>query len=111
MADNNDDWVFAYRSNMNLPELKKWFVDKGYPLAEVQAVESVVLPSYELVWNYFSTTRGAGAANVCRRQEVELPGLALRVNQSALQAIDRKEGHPKFYDRGTLRECLKLAEG
>jgi hypothetical protein len=105
------DWTFAYGSNMDLDDLKRFFDENGFEDAVIEAVEPAYLCDYKLIWNYYSTSRRAGAANVESCSGRDLPGLALRVDKKALQAIDRKEGHPSFYSRGEERHKLKLFNG
>lgn len=105
------DWTFAYGSNMDLDDLKRFFGENGYEDAVIEEVQPAYLCSYELVWNYYSTRRRAGAANVKRVEGRDLPGLALRVDKRALDAIDSKEGHPSYYTRGDERHKLKLFNG
>lgn len=103
-------WVFAYGSNMNLADLRAWFVRKLNFEPHITRVERATLPGYRLVWNYFSKSREAGAANV-ERADANLPGVALQVNASTLRGIDKKEGHPDVYSRGDHPVPMYLADG
>src|SRR5262249_13817629 len=62
-------------------------------------------------WNYRSVSRDGGAANVERCAGRDLPGLALSVDAATLAAIDRKEGHPRYYSRGSSRLTVRLQRG
>ena len=105
-------WVFAYGSNMDLDDLTKWLETRPeFAGFEILGWEIATLPGYELVWNYFSKSRDAGAANVQEKKSRNLPGLALRVNEKCFAGIDAKEGHPTFYDRGNKPVPVILADG
>lgn len=93
-------WIFAYGSNMNLPDLTRWLQANGHGHTGPQQVAAARIPDYELSWNYRSQARRGGAANAVRRAGAELRGLALRADEPLLAAIDAKEGHPARYDRG-----------
>lgn len=101
-------WIFAYGSNMNLEHVRG-FLAAGYPGAVVEASVAAFLPGWRLVWNYRSGRWKAGAANVERADGTWLPGVALRVNQAGLDAVDRKEGAPHFYQRRQV--AVRLASG
>lgn len=105
------EWVFAYGSNMSLKDLRDWFARKGYGEPRIARVERAILPDYRLVWNYYSTSRKGGAANVERADGGTLPGLALLVSANTREAIDAKEGHATYYCRGTSPVPVVLADG
>lgn len=111
MSTHGCCWVFAYGSNMNVEDLLGWFRDRGYLEAEIQEVQPAALIGYRLAWNYYSKGRCGGAANIEPAAGQELPGLALKINDAALRAIDRKEGHPTFYTRGDHPLRVRLAAG
>lgn len=105
-------WVFAYGSNMDLEDLTKWLQKKPeFAGFEIFGWEIATLPGYELVWNYYSKSRNAGAANVHEKKGRSLPGLALKVNEKCLAGIDKKEGHPNYYDRGNKPVSVTLQDG
>jgi hypothetical protein len=111
MNDRTLDWVFAYGSNMNLADVRRWLVERQYRVDGVLRVEPATLPGYKLVWNYYSRGRASGAANVEPCTDRDLPGLALQVDAATLAAIDRKEGRPQSYDRGSDRLTVRLRKG
>ncbi len=106
-------WVFAYGSNMHLPDLVRWLREQGYEHPGPTRAEAATVEGYELTWNYRSTSRRGGAANAMPRAGGELRGLALEVDQALLLALDEKEGHPTRYDRGEapIRAQFLRAEG
>ena len=104
-------WVFAYGSNMATDDLKRRIVDEAGSADGLVRVAGAFLPDHQLVWNYRSSTRKGGAANVERCYGRELPGVALLVDEAVLGVIDRKEGHPSFYNRGASPVRLRLSGG
>ncbi len=94
-------WVFAYGSNMHLPDLKRWLSAQGSPKAGIHRVTPARLEGFELVWNYWSPVRQGGAANVQpASSERSVFGALLEVDSPTLLALDTKEGHPERYSRG-----------
>lgn len=103
-------WVFAYGSNMALPDLQGWFERAGQPWGRLLEVQAAQLPGFRLVWNFYSETRAGGAANVERHAEHTLHGLALLVDDVLFAGLDRKEGYPQLYDRTKNRIALARGE-
>ena len=93
-------WIFAYGSNMHLPDLRRWLHADGSAEAVPSRVVAARIEGYELAWNYRSVARAGGAANAMPCAGGELRGLALWGTDALLAALDRKEGHPGRYDRG-----------
>lgn len=91
--------MFAYGSNMHLPDLARWHRDKGLQAPRVLSARVAVLGDHELCWNYYSRVRGAGAANVRPAAGREVMGLALTVDDDTFENLDRKEGAPHVYER------------
>lgn len=93
-------WVFAYGSNMHLPDLVGW-LKRHHPLVSLpMQFIAAELPGFELVWNYWSPVRQGGAANVQRSEKDRtLYGALLQVDSGTLEALDQKEGHPTRYSR------------
>ena len=97
-------WLFAYGSNMHLYDLERWLATSNLPPGKILQAHAATLVGYRLVWNYYSPVRGGGAANI-EPADTLLPGVLLEVDEAALAAIDRKEGHPTRYRR-TLADAL-----
>jgi hypothetical protein len=104
-------WVFAYGSNMNLGDLRRWLAERQFSEAGLLGAESAVLAGFQLAWNYRSLHRDGGAANMKEAPGASLPGLALAVDQVTLHAIDKKEGHPGRYCRGEQPRSVELVRG
>ena len=95
--------VFAYGSNMNLADLVRWARLKGRPPPVIHAMYQAELRGMARCWNYWSTARNGGAANVCPDQESSVWGLILEVDEPTFLTMDLKEGHPNRYSRGTTQ--------
>jgi hypothetical protein len=85
---------------MDLDDLRSWLKKNGQKNDGILDVKAATLTGHHLVWNYYSSRRGAGAANIAPCSGRDLPGLALLVDNETLDGIDLKEGHPRYYDRG-----------
>ncbi len=104
-------WVFAYGSNMHLEDLARWLHANGCADALPVRVAAARIEDYELAWNYRSVARAGGAANAMPRAGMTLRGLALWGDDRMLAALDRKEGHPERYDRGSHPVRATLLDG
>lgn len=102
--------IFAYGSNMNLPDLARWLRERGYPPMVPERTERAFLDGWDLVWNYRSPIRKSGAANVAPVLEHSLPGVLLHVDEPLLLAIDQKEGHPHRYRRRLIAVRSETSE-
>jgi len=103
--------VFAYGSNMHLGDLGAWMARHGHGSALIHSASPAVLHHFELVWNYHSAVRQAGAANLRERSGARAHGVVLEVNRAGLRAIDVKEGHPHRYGRGHAPKEVELGAG
>ena len=56
------------------------------------------LENYEITFNYYSCSRGAGAANVMKKRGPLVYGLLYMVNKEEFDVIRKKEGHPYCYE-------------
>ncbi len=111
MSASDPVWVFAYGSNMDVEDLRSWLAKKACGADGLLRVEQATLTGYKLVWNYRSISRDGGAANVEPCGGRDLPGLALSVDATTLTAIDQKEGHPRYYNRGSSPLPVRLLTG
>ena len=102
-------WVFAYGSNMHLGDLERFACQSGAARGAILQSAVARVADMRLAWNYFSASRGGGAANVEPAAGATLHGLALEVDAQMLEVIDRKEGYPTRYGRSLLP--LDLAQG
>jgi hypothetical protein len=104
-------WVFAYGSNMATDDLTNWLTSNGHLASGLVRIEPATLAGHRLIWNYRSRSRDGGAANIEPCVGADLPGVALMVEAVVLSAIDRKEGHPRFYSRGSSPLPVRLRQG
>jgi hypothetical protein len=74
-ADQGDVWVFAYGSNMHVPEVLRAFKERGVPESGLLESVPAVALGLRLEWNYYSEGRRAGAANVMRSVGASLEGV------------------------------------
>ncbi|MBI4434037.1 gamma-glutamylcyclotransferase [Candidatus Uhrbacteria bacterium] len=96
---------------MHLPDLRRWLGEHGENPNGILRTEPATLEGWRIAWNYFSRSRNGGAANIIRAHGRILPGVALFVDRPTLEAIDHKEGHPRFYTRGARRVRIRLHSG
>jgi len=108
----SESWhnVFAYGSNMHLPDMARWMRERGLGEPVIRAAEPAVLREHALVWNYRSKTRGGGAANIAPTEGAAIYGVLLEMDANTFAALDRKEGHPGRYSRGDQPRTLWLSE-
>ncbi len=57
---------FAYGSNLNQEDLNKWCRQRNRPLIDLKSKSprTCILRDYRLDFNYYSPSRGGGAANI-----------------------------------------------
>jgi len=101
------DYVFAYGANMNRSELRSWLEGAGHDSSLVTDMTPAVIDGYDYVWNYYSSGRGCGTANLEHKDGSVVWGVLIEIDESLLRAFDRKEGHPYFYNRGTKQIAVK----
>jgi gamma-glutamylcyclotransferase (GGCT)/AIG2-like uncharacterized protein YtfP len=97
------DFVFAYGSSMNSSDLRSWLESNGFDSSLVVNRWPATLEGYDLVWNYYSSKRRGGAANLQPREKSVVWGVLIEFEEPLLKAFDRKEGHPVFCSRGEKR--------
>lgn len=92
--------VFMYGSNLDSSRLRdrirRW--DNRYQRA--------TLPGYELCFNK-GLLKGGVAANIMPHSTRRVWGILLELDEDALEAIDRYEGHPRHYERVALKVYLE----
>lgn len=85
---------------MDLEDLRGWFARQGFTPPRITRSVPGVLDDHQLVFNYYSRARRAGAANVEPARGREVYGLLLWVDALTLAGLDHKEGAPHRYQRG-----------
>ena len=92
-------YCFVYGSNMDKEDLDKWCnKKKGKPKIEFFSVSPAKLNGYKLSFNYFSSSRKAGAANIMKSDEDCIYGLLVGLEEESIKIIREKEGYPNYYD-------------
>lgn len=91
---NNNNWYFAYASNMSRAQMKQragsWEEEKVARLA-----------GYEL--NFDKVSRGGtGTANIVLAEGKTVWGVLYRLSEQQLRALDRFEGVPEHYRRSEV---------
>jgi cation transport regulator ChaC len=90
---------FAYGSNMDKEDLDKWCEKQpSSPKIKFLSVSPAKLNGFKLSFNYFSTSRHAGAANLMKAEDSRVYGLLIEIEDGDLQILRDKEGYPKYYD-------------
>jgi|GEM_PF-842535 len=88
---------FAYGSNMDKDDLDKWCDKKSINRVTFLSVTPAKLKDHKLSFNYFSTDRNAGAANIMASDRDYVYGLLIDIGDADLKTLRRKEGHPNSY--------------
>ncbi len=90
-------YYFAYGSNMDKEDLDKWCENRGLPKVKFLNISPAKLNGYKLSFNYFSTTRNGGAANLMGSKNDCVYGLLVEIGEGNLETIRAKEGCPCCY--------------
>lgn len=99
MPAPNRQHYFAYGSNLNTDDLKRWCERRGKPFPLGRKVAVGHLPDTELVFDYRSVTRGGGALNLRPRKGQLASGVLFEVDARGWDTLDAKEGAPKYHER------------
>jgi gamma-glutamylcyclotransferase (GGCT)/AIG2-like uncharacterized protein YtfP len=97
------DFTFAYGSNMNRSDLRSWLERNGFDSSMIIGRRPAKLEGYDFVWNYYSSSRAGGTANLEPKSGSIVWGVLIEFEEPIIKAFDRKEGHPTFYSRGENR--------
>ena len=100
---------FAYGSNMDKEDLDTWCEKKNYPKITPKSVIPAKLIGYKLAFNYYSSSRYCGAANIMKIKNEEVYGLLMEIDDNGLRIIRKKEGCPNSYKE--IRICVDSLEG
>ena len=83
---------FAYGSNLHKPQMAE-------RCPESRPAGAATLPGHRLTFQGESKRWGGGVANVVEDPTASVPGLLYDTTDACLEALDRFEGHPRFYRR------------
>jgi hypothetical protein len=89
---------FAYGSNMDLEDLRNWCCENNYAHLNLTNRKAAKLAGYKLDFNYFSSGRKCGAANIMPAPGESVYGILCKLSKSDLDTIRIKEGYPLFYN-------------
>lgn len=93
-------YYFAYGSNMDEKDLQEWCEtrkpERSFPKWKFHG--TACLENYLLAFNYYSTGRKGGAANLMEAKNNKVYGLLFEMNNDYdLDTIRCKEGYPTYY--------------
>ena len=97
---SESELYFGYGSNLDSDDWVSWCEDRGIDPSGMVEVGAAFLLGHEMKFHYYSNGRKGGAADVVDiGTESEVPGVLFTLNDEAWKAMDRKEGHPNYYER------------
>ena len=104
MSGNTDSktmFYFGYGSNLDKEDWFEWCEINGLDPTGLKEIGPAWIDGFSLDFNYYSISRGAGAANLTwvAPGMAATPGALFEIDESTRDALDRKEGHPKHYRR------------
>ena len=91
--------ILSYGSNLNRLDLRGFAERNGLPAPRLHALGRVWLTDHRLSFGYHSRSRGGGALDVVPATGFVVPGVLFDVDAPTLALLDRKEGHPTYYQR------------
>ena len=94
---------FGYGSNLDEEDWIRWCRQRGFKHNGLKEIGPACIDGFVLDFNYFSMTRGAGAANLrfLGSGRAATPGALFEIDEYTRGVLDKKEGHPnpKYYRR------------
>ena len=94
---------FAYGSNLDKDDWTQWCIARGKDSSGLKEIGPAWLDEYQLVFDYYSSSRECGAANIVRIASgmAATPGALFEIDDYTLKLLDRKEGVkiPGCYNR------------
>ena len=101
---------FGYGSNLDAEDWANWCKKKGLSPAGMDEIGVAYLQGYEMKFHYYSSNREGGAADVVKGTvNSKVPGALFTLSENAWKVMDRKEGHPKYYERRDV--IVQTADG
>ncbi len=89
---------FAYGSNIDEADLKEWCQQKGHAFPFMKFLEPVLLEGFKLTFNYYSSLRSGGAANLMPDINSVTYGLLFEVEDKDMEILREKESYPNYYN-------------
>lgn len=90
---------FAYGSNLNEADFKAWSHKNGFSADCLRRIGMAYLPDETLAFDYRSSGRNGGVLNIRPARGCVVEGYLYEVTGDGWNALDRKEGAPRFYRR------------
>tara|TARA_B100000767_G_scaffold258513_1_gene267305 strand:- start:2121 stop:2993 length:873 start_codon:yes stop_codon:yes gene_type:complete len=99
--DSEPMLYFGYGSNLDKEDWTRWCNERGINPDGLKEIGPAWIDGYVLDFNYYSSSRQAGAANLTwvAPGMAATPGALFEIDDYTRDALDRKEGHPHNYLR------------
>jgi len=97
MHSKQDVLYFAYGSNLNEADLRRWCEDNGQPYPLGPVFGRAYLPDTQLVFNHASAFRKGGSLNIRHRLGQATQGTLYHMSPEGWEVLDRREGAPRIY--------------
>jgi len=94
---------------MDEADLDDWCRGKNKEIIQFHDVNPARLSDYRLTFNYYSTSRRGGAANIMPSKGSYVYGLLIKINANDLCTIRSKEGCPNKYSEINIE--VELLDG
>ena len=93
-------FYFGYGSNLNAADWESWCVERAADPTSMKCVGSAWLLDHSMRFHYRSTGRKGGAADVVADGKgTAVPGAIFSLSDKGWELMDKKEGHPRYYQR------------
>jgi len=99
---NDKKLIFAYGSTMNQQDLQAYCHEKNLSSFSWKKIANAFLENFTLTWNVYSQRRAGGVLNVTEKEQEQVWGVVLEIDEKDLRTLDKKEGHPNHYNRTRL---------
>ena len=90
---------FAYGSNLNQQDFDDRCSKQRIPQGLLKFHSKANLPDFDLAFSYRSKTRNGGVLDIKPRTGQLVPGVLFEVDNDGWDAMDKKEGAPRVYER------------
>ena len=100
----DERFYFGYGSNLNAEDWEAWCAGRGADPASMKCIGSAWLLDHSMRFHYRSTGRKGGAADVVKDGKgTVVPGALFALSDNGWELMDKKEGHPRHYQRVPVR--------
>lgn len=93
---------FAYGSNLDRVAWTDFCQERGFSSNCILPFGKAYLPDEKLVFDYRSQRHGGGVLDIRPHKGALVEGHLFAITEEGLRALDKKEGHPKFYRQETV---------